>query len=140
MSERIPESYLDLIEEPVFVTLVTMMPDGQPQASVVWCNYEPHGDYVLVNTAQHRQKAKNMRENPKVTLLAVDPENPYRYLEVRGRVAEMTEEGGLDHIHQLAGLYMDVPQYYGEVAPAERRDKEVRVICKIEPTRVRAVG
>jgi PPOX class probable F420-dependent enzyme len=136
MDKNIPESHVDLLEGPVFVTLATIMPDGQPQATVVWCSYDD--PYVLVNTARGRQKEKNMRERPMATVLAVDPDNPYRYLEVRGSV-EMTEAAALAHINELASLYMD-KSYYGGVAPAEQQDKEVRVICRIKPTRVRAVG
>jgi hypothetical protein len=74
------------------------------------------------------------------TIMAIDPQNPYRYLEVRGSVDEITEEGALDHINQLAWLYANKPTYYGGVAPAEMEDKVVRVICKIRPTRVRTMG
>jgi PPOX class probable F420-dependent enzyme len=137
MSARIPNSHLDLIEGPVYITLATIMPDGQPQATVVWCNYD--GEHVLVNTARGRQKEKNMSERPMATILALDPENPYRYLEVRGDVAEMTEKGAKEHIDQLASLYVNKPKYYGGAAPADREGKEVRVICKIKPTRVRSL-
>jgi PPOX class probable F420-dependent enzyme len=114
------------------------MSDGQPQASVVWCNYD--GTHVLVNTARGRQKEKNMRARPVATILALDPENPYRYLEVRGTVQVITEEGAVEHINQLAELYMNKPKFYGGVAPAELEGREVRVICKIKPTRVRSIG
>lgn len=134
----IPESHRDLLEEPVFVTLATLMPDGQPQCSVVWCTY--NGTHVLVNTARGRQKAQNMEERPQATILAIDPENPYRYLEVRGTVDKVTEEGAMEHIDQEAQLYMDAPGYYGHVAPADQEGKETRVIFKIRPTRVRAVA
>ena len=138
MSAMIPESHRDLLEEPVFVTLATVMPDGQPQCSVVWCSYD--GEHVLINTTRGRQKAENMAERPKVTLLAIDPEDPYRYLEVRGKVIEMTEEGALEHIDALAKQYLNAPSYYGHAAPAENQEKETRVICKIEPTRARPFG
>jgi PPOX class probable F420-dependent enzyme len=138
MSARIPESHRDLLEGPVYVTLATVMPDGQPQATVVWCSYD--GSHVLINTRRGTQKEKNMRERPMATIMAIDPQNPYRYLEVRGSVDEITEEGALDHINQLAQLYANKPTYYGGVAPAEMEDKVVRVICKIRPTRVRTVG
>lgn len=138
MSATIPDSHVDLLEGPVHVALATLMPDGQPQVTVVWCNYD--GEYVLVNTARGRQKEQNMRERPKVTVLAVDPDDPYRWLEVRGTVKEMTEEGAVDHISDLARLYKDVPAYYGYAAPAERRNRETRVMVKIRPTHVNAYG
>jgi PPOX class probable F420-dependent enzyme len=138
MSATIPQSHVDLLTEPVFVTLATVMPDGQPQCSVVWCDYD--GEDVLINTAQKRQKARNMRNDPQVTVLAIDPENPYRYLEVRGTVEDMVKEGALDHINKLAKQYVGASSYYGDVAPAEQQDEETRVMCKIRPTRVRAYG
>ncbi len=138
MSAIIPESHRDLLDGPIYVTLATVMPDGQPHATVVWCSYD--GSHVLINTRRGTQKEKNMRERPMATIMAIDPQNPYRYLEVRGSVDEITEEGALDHINQLARLYANKPTYYGGVAPAEMEDKVVRVICKIRPRRVRTVG
>lgn len=134
MSATIPDSHKDLLEKPVFVTFVTVMPDGQPQASVVWCDFD--GEYVFLNTARHRQKDKNLTARPMATVLAVDPQNPYRYLEVRGQVAEVTEEGGVDHIDKLAQQYTGKQKYYGDFAPAEFADQETRVIYKIKPTKV----
>ena len=137
MAVAIPETHKDLVEGPVYVTLATLMPDGQLQLSVIWCNYD--GTHVLVNTARGRQKEKNMRKRPQVAILAIDPQDPYRYLEVRGLVDELVEEGAKEHIEQLSRLYMNKP-FYGGTVPAERENKEVRVICKIRPTCVRVVG
>ncbi len=133
MSVTIPDSHKDLLEESVYVTVATILPDGQPHLSVVWCDYD--GQHVLVNTARGRQKDKNLTERPMATILAIDPENPFRYLEVRGSV-ELTEEGALDHINKLAKQYKGVDSYYGGVAPAEMKDQETRVLCKITPTKV----
>ena len=116
MSTEIPAAYKDLLEEPVYVTLATIMPNGQPQLTVVWCSYD--GTYVLVNTARGRQKERNMSARPQVSVMAIDPKNPYRWLEVRGVVEEITAEGGLDHINRLAKAYLKKSAYYGEVAPA----------------------
>ena len=138
MSVQIPQSHFDLINGPILVTLTTLMPDGQPQSSIVWCNSD--GENVWVNTARGRQKDKNMIANPKVTLLALDPNDAYRYIEIRGVVDEITEVGAADHISELAGLYMNAPAYYGHVAPAELAKKETRVIYKIRPTKVRTLG
>jgi len=138
MSVKIPQSHCDLINGPILVTLTTLMPDGQPQSTVVWCNSD--GENVLVNTARGRQKDKNMIADPKVALLALDPNDAYRYIEIRGIVNEITEVGAADHISELAGLYMNAPAFYGHVAPAELAGKETRVIYKIRPTRVRTLG
>jgi hypothetical protein len=81
-----------------------------------------------------------MRARPLATILTMDPKNPYRYLEVRGTVEEITEEGGIEHINQLAQLYANAQKYYGDVAPAEQEGQETRIICKIKPIRVVARG
>lgn len=138
MSAKIPNSHKDLLGAPVYVDLITVMPDGQPQASVVWCSYD--GEFVLVNTAVGRQKEKNMRTRPQATILAVDPQNPFRYLEVRGTVETVTKEGAVDHIDALAKAYRGADSYYGGVQPAELAEKEIRVMCKIKPMQVNAMG
>lgn len=137
MSATIPESHRDLLDEPVFVTVATVNPDGMPQLSVVWVSYD--GEHVLVNTAVGRQKDENLKARPVATVLAIDPDNGYRYLEVRGTVT-MTEEGALDHINYLAKKYRGVDNYYGGVTPAELADKETRILAKIKPTHVVARG
>ena len=138
MSVTIPDSHKDLIEGPVYAVLTTLMPDGRPQSTVVWANTD--GQHVLVNTAAGRQKDKNMRANPMVSLVAIDPQNPYRWIEVRGEVAEMTENGGVEHINELARLYVNAPEYYGHAAPEELRGKETRVKIKVRPVKVTTFG
>jgi len=137
MTLAIPESHRDLLNCPPVAALTTLMPDGQPQTTVVWCNYD--GAHVLVNTMRGFRKEKNMRANPKVTLLCYDPHQPLRYLEVRGTVVEMTEEGALDHLDRLSELYTGRKPYFGECVPAEFRGKEIPVLCKILPTHIVAL-
>jgi PPOX class probable F420-dependent enzyme len=132
----IPDTHKDLLEGPVYVMLVTVMPDGQPQATPVWCSFD--GTHIWVNTAQSRQKARNMRRNPKVTVLAIDPKNPYRWIEVRGTVDEITDKGALDHINMLSMLYRGNPDYYSR--RPDMRGKEARLIFKIRPTHVNTSG
>lgn len=132
MTATIPEKVKDLLERPIVVTLVTVMPDGQPQASPVWFNYD--GEYIWVNTARGRQKDRNMTARPRVTILSVDPDNPYRYLEVRGAIVESTEDGAVDHINALSARYRGRPDYYG--GDEKRKASETRVIYKIRPERV----
>jgi PPOX class probable F420-dependent enzyme len=132
MAVPIPEAFRDLVDEPVVVALVTMMEDGQPQATPVWVDYD--GTYLRVNTARGRQKDKNMRHNAKVTVLAIDPKDSGRWLEVRGRIAEETEDGALEHINKLSALYDNQPDFYAN--NPGMRGKQVRVIYKIEPLRV----
>ena len=127
----LPEDKKDLLDRPIVVTLVTLMPDSQPQANPVWFSWD--GDYIWVNSAKGRQKDKNMRRQSKVTILSVDPNNPYRYLEVRGEVVEITEEGAIDHINFLSDRYRGQPDYYASMP--DRRGKEQRVIYKIKPNK-----
>lgn len=128
----IPEDKLDLLERPIVASLATIMPDNQPQVTPVWFSYD--GTHILVNSARGRQKDRNMIERPRVTMLFVDPENPYRYMEVRGEIEEITEEGGLDHINALSKRYFGREDYYAGMP--DRRGKETRVIYKIRPTHV----
>ena len=89
MADRIPHEFLDLFKKPSLSHLATLMPDGSPHVSPVWVDYD--GQYILINTAKGRRKEMNMRERPQVALDIVDPENPFRFLSIRGRVVEITE-------------------------------------------------
>lgn len=129
---QIPAEAMDLLERPIVVTLVTVMRDGQPQATPVWFSFD--GTQIWVNTARGRAKDKNMTERPKVTILSVDPQDPYRYLEVRGQIDDVTEDGAVDHINQLSAHYLNRPDYYN--GDEKRKSSETRVIYKITPTRV----
>jgi len=106
------------------------MKDGSIQVNPVWCSYD--GRYVLINSALGTIKEKNLRANPTLTLLAMDPANPYRWLEIRGEVDEITEEGADVHVDDLAELYLNQRPY------PFRREDEVRVIFKITPLKVQA--
>lgn len=140
MAPRIPDSHLDLIDGPYCVALTTLMPDGHPQTTPVWCNRE--GEYILINTMREFRKQKNMRQNPKVTLLAYDPKNAFRHIEIRGVVVEMTEAGAVEHNDQLAQLYMNKPDavFFGDAVPAELQATYHPVKIKIQPTRIRTEG
>ena len=138
MSNTIPEQYKDLIDGPIVVTLTTLMPDGQPQSTIVWCNSDD--EHVLVNTAVGRQKPKNIALDPRVTIMAIDTTKPFRRMEIRGEVVEATEEGAVDHINQLALLYTGNESYYGGVTAADLAQKETRIMYKIKPTHIVAEG
>jgi PPOX class probable F420-dependent enzyme len=131
MSNQIPESHLELFEKPVIANLATLMPDGQPQVNPVWCDYD--GTYIRLNSAKGRAKDRNMRARPQVTVLLVNPESVWHWVEVRGTVEEITEEGADAHIDSLANKYLGVDSY------PFRSEEEVRVMYKIKPTRVNAV-
>lgn len=134
MSANIPESHIDLIEGPVFAILTTVTADGQPQNTVMWCSWD--GDQVLVNTRGTSKKVKNIRSNPKVALIAVDPQNPFRWVDVRGEVESIREDIDFENINSHAKLYMNVDEFYGSVAPIEQKGKEDRVVLRITPKQV----
>jgi PPOX class probable F420-dependent enzyme len=124
MMTAIPERFLDLFNKKAFASLATLMPDGTPQVTPVWCDYD--GKNVIINSAKGRQKDRNLRREPHVSLAIIDPENPYRYVELRGHVAEITEQGAADHIDRMARKYLGVDKYpYAQPG-------EVRVLYKIE--------
>jgi PPOX class probable F420-dependent enzyme len=126
MAEKhIPASHVDLFKKKAFAHLATLMPNGQPQSTPVWVDYD--GRYVLINTAEGRQKDKNLQRDGRVALSITDPDNPYRYLEVRGHVAERTRNGADAQIDALAKRYLGKDKYpFGQPG-------EVRVIYKVAP-------
>jgi PPOX class probable F420-dependent enzyme len=132
MPEVIPQKYLDLFQKRAFASLATLMPDGSPQVTPVWCDYD--GKHVIVNSAKGRMKDRNMRRDARVSLALVDPGNPYRYVEIRGRVAEITENGADAHIDKMAKKYLDKDKY------PNRQPGEVRVLYKIAPEHGSSMG
>ena len=138
MGVIIPDSHRELIAGSVTVVLSTMMPDGFPQTTPVWCNMD--GDYVLINTMQQFRKAKNMQLNPKVTILAYRLKKPLFNIEVRGKVIEITQEGALEHLNELNKLYTGKPNFFGDSIDAELIHKFTPLKIRIEPTRVRVEG
>ena len=134
----IPASHRDLVECPPVAALTTVTADGYPQTSVVWCDFD--GECVRVNTMRDFAKARNMRRDPRVTLLCYDPREPLRYLEVRGTVVDMTEVGAGRHLDELASKYAGRPiRYFGDAIPARFAATETPVLCRIRPTHVVAL-
>ena len=130
MSTVIPDTHKVLFEKPILASLATAMPDGKIQVNPVWCDFD--GAYVRVNSAEGRQKDKNIKERGVATVLLVDPENPFFWVEVRGRVESVSTDGADDHIDALAKKYLGEDKY------PFRTDTEVRVMYKIKPERVMA--
>src|SRR5262249_48876249 len=129
----IPEKYLDLLQrKKAFANLATLMPDGSPQVTPVWCDYKD--GLVRVNTAKGRVKARNLKKDAPVALAIADPDNPYRYVQIRGRVRRVTEDGAAAHIDSLAKKYLGKDKY-PSAAPGE-----VRLMCEIEPTSASGMG
>ena len=136
----IPEAFRDLIDGPFIAVLTTILPDGSPHTTPVWCNRD--GEYVLINTMRGFRKTKNMRQNPRVTLLAYDLKNPTRNIEIRGTVAEMTEEHAVEHLDRLTRLYMNKPDatFFGDCVPVDLQATQHPVKVRILPTHVRTEG
>lgn len=131
----VPETHRDLLHGRVHGVLTTVMPDGTPQSSLVWVDYD--GEHVLINTTLERQKGRNMRSNPKVALLVIDPRDSSRWIEIRGRVAEIAAEGAEDHADRLTQRYAHPKRrFYGDIHPVEQKYRETRVIVRIEPIKV----
>jgi PPOX class probable F420-dependent enzyme len=129
--KNIPEKYHDLLkdEAKAFLFLATSMKDGSPQVTPIWFNH--NDEHILINSAKGRVKDRNMRARPQVAFVIQDPADPYRYLQIRGRVVEITEEGGLDHIKTLARKYTGKPWRGADPG-------EIRVIYKILPNKIDA--
>ncbi len=124
--------YRDILDKKAFAHLATVGRDGTPQVTPVWVDFD--GTHIRFNTARGRVKDRNLQRNPRVALAVQDPDNPYRYLQIRGRVADMTEQGAEAHIDALAKKYTGQDRY------PWRRPGEVRVTVKILPERVQGLG
>jgi PPOX class probable F420-dependent enzyme len=128
MAESI-ESWRDLLEtKKAFAHIATLMPDGTPQSTPVWIDYR--NGKVLVNSAKGRVKVRNLKPGSPVAISITDPDNPYRYVQIRGKVSRVTEQGAADHIDKMAKKYLDKDKY------PFAKPGEVRVLFEIEPTRV----
>jgi len=125
MPGQIPEKFKDLFSKRAFANIATLMPNGGPQVTPVWIDFD--GTHILFNSARGRWKDRNVRRDPRVAISIVDPDNPYRYLEIRGRVVAITEQGADEHIDRLAKKYLGVDKY------PYRQPGEIRVLYKVEP-------
>jgi PPOX class probable F420-dependent enzyme len=129
----VPDNYLDLVtQKKAFADLATLMPDGSPQVTPVWIDYQ--GGMIRMNTAKGRVKARNLQPGARVALSIIDPDNPYRYIQIRGRVASAGEDGADTHIDSLAKKYLGKDKY------PFRRPGEIRIMYEIEPLAVSGMG
>jgi len=131
-STRLPDTAKDILSKQTFAQLATLMPDGSPQVTPVWVDYE--GDQIVINTAEGRTKPRNLRNDPRVALSATDPDNPYEAVIVRGHVSEMTHEGADEHIDAMARKYLGKDKY------PFRQVGEQRVKVFIEPEIVKGAN
>ena len=123
--KNFPQEYLDLLknETKAYLFLATTMPDGSPQVTPIWFN--ANDDYILINTNEGRTKDRNMKARSQVALVIQDPKTPYRYIQIRGEIAEHTTQGADEHINQLSLKYDNEPWKY--------REGQKRIIYKINP-------
>ena len=128
----IPQSHRDIFEGKNFAHIATLMPDGSPQNTPAWIDLD--GDTLVINTVVGRQKARNLDRDGRVALSVFDGANPYRYVQVRGRVAGKTTDGADAHIDAMAKKYMGLDSY------PYRNDADKRVIYRIEPEHVQTMG
>jgi PPOX class probable F420-dependent enzyme len=129
----VPADHQDLLTRPLCGVFTTMGADGQPQSSLVWLDDD--GECVRVNTTLERQKGRNVRLDPRVSLLVVDPEDTARFIQIRGEV-ELVIDGADEHLDALTRTYTRHDHYYGSIYPVARRARETRVICRIHARRV----
>jgi len=134
----IPDSHQDLLEKPVVVILSTVSAEGKPYAVAVWRRWD--GEFVRITSDPNNRKHKNILANPNVSVLALDPQNPYRFLEIGGVVESIETEGALEELDRQTQLYMGKEKYYGNVEPAEREAENKSIIFKIKPSRVVKFG
>jgi PPOX class probable F420-dependent enzyme len=127
----IPGDCRDLLDRQTFAHVATVLPDGMPHVTPTWVDADDDYEHVLINTARTRRKERNVRNDPRVGVSIIDPDDPYRFLSLWGEVVELTEEGARDHINDLAAQYMGVDEY-----PNFESDPGARVILRIEPEHV----
>ena len=132
MPATISPGFRKLLQEPAYCQLATLMPDGSPQITQVWVDTD--GEHILINTAEGRQKERNVRRDPRVAVNVVDPANAWRIAMVRGRVVDITTAGADQLIDQLAKKYLNEDTY------PFRRPEEVRVTLKILPEKINEIG
>ncbi len=129
----VPDTHRDLLERPLPAVLVTLMPDGRPQASVVWVEYDD--GQMTLNSERARRKTRNLAADPRATLLIVDPDDQHRYLELRCDATSITEVGALEHRARLDRAYLGEHHH---TDPGT--DGSARVIVELTPVAVHAYG
>ena len=129
----IPDTHKDLLENPYIGVMTTVSPKNKPENTAVWFSWD--GEYILVNSKEGRRKPDNIRNNPNVALFVLDPNDPYRWIDVRGIVEEILPDPDYANINEHSLRYTGQAEYYGGYAPIERKGTEERIIFKIKPLR-----
>ena len=133
MNCNIPLSHLDLVKEPYFGILTTLMPDGMPQSCIVW--YDWDGFFISFNTTKERQKGKNMIANQQISLIIVDPKNSSRWISIHGTV-KIDTAGALEHLDKLTKKYTRFSKFYGNIFPVDQQYLETRIKCTVLPKKI----
>ena len=128
----IPEGYEDLLESTALVHVATIGPHGEPQNNPVWFGWD--GDHVMFSQTKARQKYRNLQRDSRIAFSMVDPENPYRYLEIRGKVVRVEEDPDLDFINSMAHKYLGLEKY-----PYHQPGDE-RVVIFVRPEHTTQMG
>lgn len=134
VTARIPSSHIDLLQRPLYGVFTTISPQGYPENTIIWFSWD--GEHILINATNGRRKVDNVRSNPHVALMVLDPDNPFRWIDVRGEVIAIEEDEEYQNINAHAKRYLGHDEYYGNAAPAELKGQEQRLIMKISPRRV----
>ena len=132
MAAKLSDTQRKLLDDKNFAHVATIGEEGEPQVTPVWIEYD--GTHVLFNTEEKRAKVKHMRANPRIALSIQNAENPYQYIEIRGKVVEMTPEGADEMIDRLAKKYMGKDKY------PFNKPGDVRLVVKVLPEKVMGMG
>lgn len=132
----IPSDFMDLVNGSFVAHLSTIMPNGYPQTTPVWCMYED--GYLVTTTGKPFQKRKNMERNPNVTFFVYNPDNHLRYIEIRGKVETISEDNSIEYLDKLSLMYTGKAPYYGVIVDASLAETEGQVLVMVRPTRVNA--
>jgi PPOX class probable F420-dependent enzyme len=128
----IPVGYEDLLESTALAHVATLGPHGEPQSNPVWFDWD--GEHVKFSQTKARQKYRNLQRDPRIALSIVDPENPYRYLEIRGEVTRVEEDPNIDFISSMAKKYLGLDRY-----PYHQPGDE-RVVVFVRPEHTNQMG
>ncbi len=128
----IPEGYTDLLGTTALIHVATLGPNGEPQSTPVWFDWD--GEHVKFSQTKTRQKYRNVQRDPRIALSLVDPEDPYRYLEIRGEVTKIEDDPDLDFINAMAKKYLGMDEY-----PYHQPGDE-RVVVYVEPHHTTQMG
>lgn len=132
MAEKLNEKQIQLLHGKNLAYIGALSDDGSPQVTPVWIDYD--GTHVIFNTEKNRAKTRNLEKDPRVAVTVADAANPYSYVEIRGRVVEMSADGADVHIDKMAMKYLGQEKY------PFNRPGDVRIIVKIEPLKVLGMG